>query len=112
MSPTELVFKDIENFIKCASPSNETSCQLAIHSYAVSLNMKKGVYNGAEEYYTGQFVRLINMLGKVSYKFELGKIYWHYQRFDEAKAAFDFVGKHGNKLYKVQEAKGYLNQLG
>ena len=75
------------------------------------LNMAKGNYEGSEQIFCSMFERAKCMLTKIYAKFELGKIYLHYERKGEAKEAFEYVIEHGNKLYMVQEAKQYLSNI-
>ena len=75
------------------------------------LNMAKGQYEGSEQIIQDIFDRAKGMYAIVTYKLLLGQIYQHEGRTDEAKAAFEYVIEHGNKLYKVQEAKQCLQQL-
>lgn len=73
--------------------------------------MANGNYVGSELIMNIKFDREKSIYQKTVAKYEFGKIYLHYGRNDEEKSAFEFVINNGNKLYIVQEAKAYLQQL-
>ena len=76
-----------------------------------SFQIAKGNFDGAEQIFRIMFEREKSMFAKVTAKFILGQIYLHYGRTEEAKSAFEYVIQHGNKLYNVQKAKQYLQEL-
>ena len=75
-----------------------------------SINIAKGIFNGAEEVFSIQFNREKTKLGKIFAKYQLGKIYIHFERFEEAKEAFEYVINNGNKTYYVGKSIDFLNQ--
>ena len=75
-----------------------------------SINLAKGNYSGAEEVVSIQYNREKSKLGKVVAKYKLGKIYIHFERFDEAKEAFQYVIDSGNKTYYVGKSIELLSQ--
>lgn len=113
LEKTEAVFDEMMNFIKnCYLYKNDKlEYETKYKAYFYKLELKKGNYDGMEQYYTNQFETAEYMLNKVNIKFTLGKIYMHNHKAQEAKDAFEYVILHGNKLHAVQEAKQYLEQL-
>lgn len=75
------------------------------------LKIKKGNFDGAEDIFKLMFEVAKNNYERVSAKLTLGIIYLHYGKQAEAKEAFEFVVSNGNKLSKVDEAKGYLETI-
>ena len=75
-----------------------------------SINVAKGVFSGAEEVFSIRYNREKSKLGKVVAKYQLGKIYMYYERFEEAKEAFEYVINNGNKTYYVGKSIEFLNQ--
>ncbi|MCL2195024.1 MAG: hypothetical protein FWB76_03645 [Oscillospiraceae bacterium] len=75
-----------------------------------SINIEKGDYSGAEEWFLIQFNREKSLLGKVSAQYCLGQIYLHFERFEEAAKAFDYVIEHGNTTYYVAKSRELLHQ--
>lgn len=76
-----------------------------------SINIAKGDCAGAEEVYLDKFDKASCMLDKVMSSYQLGKIYLQLNRLDEARAAFEYVAKNGNKTYYVHKSIEFLNQL-
>ena len=74
------------------------------------INIEKGNYIGAEEVFLIQFNREKNMLGKVVAKYQLGKIYLHFNKIEEAIESFDYVVNHGNKTYYVGKSTDFIEQ--
>ena len=75
------------------------------------LNMENGNYDGCKPYFNALYDKETSVLGKVSAKFTLGKIYLHENRTAEAKQAFEYVIANGGASYYANQAKEYLNQL-
>lgn len=106
------IAKEILNLIDNLIMLLGNSSLRSVHqSYANALNLRKGNYDGLEQYYENEFESSKDMLSKIFIKMKLGKIYLYYKKTAEAKEAFEYVIQHGNKLYKVQEAEKYLEQL-
>ena len=76
-----------------------------------ALNMRKGDYEGAEEHLKGAFDKEKNMLGRVSAKYNLGKLYKHFGAKKQAIAAFEYVLENGNQTYYTQKAREYLDDI-
>ena len=74
------------------------------------INILKGNYNGAEEVFTIQFNREKDRLGKVTAKYNLGRVYLHLNKLEAAVAAFEYVASNGNKTYYVGKSLELLNQ--
>lgn len=74
------------------------------------INIAKGNYVGTEDIFLIKYNREKSKLGKVESKYQLGKIYLHYNRIGEARSAFEYVINNGNKTYYVDESKELLNQ--
>ncbi|MCL2531904.1 MAG: hypothetical protein FWE40_07085 [Oscillospiraceae bacterium] len=74
------------------------------------INIAKGDYAGAEQWYLIQFDREKNLFGKVVAQYHLGRIYLHVERFEEAEKAFNYVIENGNTTRYVAKAREFLNQ--
>lgn len=77
----------------------------------VILNIENGNYDGAEQFFSSAFDKEKSCLGKVSIKYNLGKVYIHYGRLNEAKDAFEYAVKHGGDSYYVIESRRLLNHF-
>ncbi|MDP4119718.1 MAG: hypothetical protein Q8876_01495 [Bacillota bacterium] len=75
------------------------------------INISNNNYEGAVEYFNTCFLNVKQNLTKVLVEFSLGEIYMHFERYNEAKEAFEYVVQNGNTLYKVQLAKEYLKRI-
>ena len=75
------------------------------------VNMENGNYDGCEMHFSLMYNIESSILGKVSAKFTLGKIYLHDGKSIEAKQAFEYVINNGGTSYYVVKARDYLNQL-
>ena len=76
------------------------------------INMEKGIYDCAEQFFRNAFDVASFPLQRVETQFTLGRIYLHFGRTEEAEAAFDYVIANGNKLSDVAEAQRLLAQIG
>ena len=74
------------------------------------LNMEKGNYEGSEQFFTTSFEISDTIIKKVINKFHLGRVYLHYNRIVEAKAAFEYVKEHGNKTFYVDRSINFIKQ--
>ncbi|MCL2195025.1 MAG: hypothetical protein FWB76_03650 [Oscillospiraceae bacterium] len=74
------------------------------------INIAKGNYSGAEEWFLIKFNREKSLLGKVAAQYRLGQIYLHFERFEEAEKAFNYVIEHGNTTYYVAKSRELLHQ--
>ena len=81
-----------------------------IMSRQIRLNMEKGNYDGAEQFFTTAFELSDTTMSKVVSKFHLGRVYLHSNRIEEAKAAFEYVINNGNKIFYVNKSIEFLNQ--
>ena len=86
------------------------SFALHIMSQQIRLNMEKGNYEGSEQFFTTSFELSDFILNKVINKFHLGRVYLHYNRIDEAKAAFEYVKENGNTTFYVNRSIDFLKQ--
>ena len=76
-------------------------------------NIANGEFEGAETVFLEDFNTGTKKLSKVAAQSRLGKVYLHFDRRDEAKAALEYVIANGNKTRYVEEAKellGLINQ--
>ncbi len=76
-----------------------------------SINIQKGIYDGAEMIFNLTFERENRKIGKVFAKYTLGKIYLHYNEFDKAIDAFKFVIGNGGDSYYVEESELILSNM-
>jgi len=75
------------------------------------INIANGDFDGAEMFFSILFDKKSSNIGKVLTKFQLGKIYLHYNKLDDAIAAFRYVIENGKNIIQVKEATQYLQQL-
>jgi len=75
-----------------------------------AINMAKGNYSGAEEWFFISFNREKSLLDKVIAQYQLGRIYLHFERFEEAEKAFNYVIDNGNTTHYVAKSHEFLNQ--
>ncbi|MCL2486541.1 MAG: hypothetical protein FWE86_02945 [Oscillospiraceae bacterium] len=76
-----------------------------------SLNMVNGNYDGCEQFFNLVFEWGKTTLGKTAAKYNLGKIYLHYDRPEEAKAAFQYAADNGGDSRFAVGAKEFLNDM-
>ena len=76
----------------------------------ISVNIANGDYTEAEEVFLVAFNNAKNRLGKVACQYQLGEIYFHYERLNDAKKAFEYVISNGNKTFYVVEAVEKIDQ--
>ena len=81
-------------------------------SQMYTLNVANGEFEGAEEVFLADFNTAYTQLSKVAAKCKLGKVYLHFNRPDEAKAALEYVIANGNKTRHVDDAQEMLEQIG
>jgi len=74
------------------------------------INIAKGDYAGAEEWFLIQFNREKSLFGKVVSQYRLGQIYLHGERYEEAEKAFNYVIDNGNTTYYVVKSREFLKQ--
>ena len=74
--------------------------------------MARGRYESAETVFRESIDKAQNNYPRVSSMLELGRVYAHFGRTDEARAAFEYVISRGNKLYAVAQAREALSALG
>lgn len=74
----------------------------------ITLNIYKGKYVGAEEYYYNNFEKAKSLLEKVFLKYYLGVLYSRSGDIDKALAAYEFVLDNGNDTYYAKTASEYL----
>ena len=92
-------------------PVNKNSTLSLCTSLQFSINIEKGIYDGAEQFFNNAFDIASIPIEKVSNKFFLGKIYMYFNRTEEAKTAFEYVIANGNKIICVKKAQQFLNQI-
>jgi tetratricopeptide (TPR) repeat protein len=73
--------------------------------------MENGRFHGAQAVFQDAFDRAQHNYERVVAMMNLGRIHAHSGRTDEARAAFQYVIGHGNKLYEVTEAREKLDAL-
>jgi len=86
-------------------------CYEGITAYKFEINMLRGEYGGAEDYFTIAFDRAKTKLERVGAKYRLGTIYIHFGESEKAEEAFRYVVENGNKTYYVAKAKEQLAKL-
>lgn len=90
--------------------SNRDKCQEIYAAYKYEYSMETGgSVEGQEQFYNLMFDKAVKQREKVRSKFMLGKVFLHEERKVEAKAAFEYVVEHGNKLCYVEQAKAFLS---
>jgi len=75
------------------------------------LNIERGICGGAERAMTLGFEHTGSELNRVNAKFWLGRIYLFRSEKEKAKAAFEYVAAHGNKIAKAETARNYLEKI-
>lgn len=78
---------------------------------ALLLNMAKGNFEGAEEFFTRKFRKARNNYNRVCAQYRLGEIYSHSGDTTKAKEAFEYVAEYGNKLYIAAKAREALKSI-
>jgi tetratricopeptide (TPR) repeat protein len=86
--------------------------QLIARMDAAQLRMTQGNFDGAEAVFREAIDKAENNYARVSSVLELGRVYAHFGRADEARQAFEYVLSHGNKLHAVAQAREALAALG
>jgi hypothetical protein len=80
--------------------------------YYARYTMAQGDFDGAEAVFREAIDKAESNYARVSTTLELGRVYAHFGRTDEARQAFEYVISHGNKLYAVAQAREELAALG
>ena len=73
--------------------------------------MAEGRFDGAEATFREAFDTAENNRGRVCAMMALGRVHAHFGRTDEARAAFEYVAAHGNRLHAVAQARKELDAL-
>jgi hypothetical protein len=79
--------------------------------YYARYSMAQGDFDGAEAVFREAIDKAENNYARISATLELGRVYAHFGRADEARQAFEYVLSHGNKLYAVAQAREALAAL-
>ena len=74
-------------------------------------NIARDKFDGAEEFFLTAFDTEKTKLSKVAAKCSLGKVYLHFNKTAEAKAALEYVIANGNTTRYVEEAKELLEHI-
>lgn len=87
-----------------------TAIRLTIAMEEKLIAMAKGKFDGAEKVLRDVFNNATTPYMKSTAMFSLGEMYAHLGQTDDAKAAFEYVCAHGNKLYAAKKAREYLRK--
>ena len=102
------ILDDSANGIK---PNLRDGFRLTYISQLYAVNISKGEFEGAEEVFLADINTSKSKISKVLSQHRLGKVYLHFNRLDEAKAAFEYVITNGNTTGCVTEAKELLEHI-
>lgn len=88
-----------------------TAIRLTMAMEEKLISMANGNYDGAEKALRDVFNNATTPYMKSTAMFSLGEMYAHLGQTDDAKAAFEYVCAHGNKLYAAKKAREYLQKV-
>lgn len=112
LAGAENIFHEMMEFKKChLYKKEESKYEMNYTNNLNKLKIKEGNYEGLEQYYRNQYREEDPMLYKVSTQYTLGKVYINCDKINEAKKAFEYVIRNGNKLFLVKESEKYLEKL-
>ena len=77
----------------------------------ILIKMEKGNYENAELVFAEMYRMAKSRYERVAAKFIIGRIYLHDGKLEEAKEAFTYVVRNGNRLFYVTTAESYLNEI-
>jgi tetratricopeptide (TPR) repeat protein len=97
---------------KKLSRSQKESWQPFYENALYLLKMKRGNYEGCEEFFERQLQKEKHLLNKVTLKEILGQIYLRQERIIEAIQAFKYVSEYGNDTIYKKRADKHLSALG
>ncbi len=110
LESAEKVLNDIDEWFLNSHEMVRNLKEGNVRTAHFSVESRKGEIPRIEEK-VFQYVSTDKPFYKVSDKNFLGKYYLRFGMTDKAKECFEFVAKHGNKLYMVKEAESILRDL-
>lgn len=85
----------------------EALCKAYLYELS-NQRIAQGIYDGAESVFEAAFAEAKHEYGRISAKYRLALIYQHADEAEKAKAGFEYVVEHGNRLHFAALAREQL----